>query len=270
MESLLDGRIFRFSRCHPEASVKVVLVNSDEISGREKARLGGNKIPGGDLYLTSLLLFQPVSRIDGVKRGVVKRQKRKGQKRVQHEDFPELWNRYFFRFSRCHPEASGDGTKYHVGVREGVARLKCRWNKIPAKWDLYLTFDYGCFQVFIANRSHGVKRGVVRGAIRERGLKEGCITRTCLEFTHPSTNLAIARLPSEFDGIRCISVGGQKEKGTKGGCNTRTSQVTHPSTTLAQARLRSSDGIRCISVGMIAPISTCEMKCYKQSSMIPQ
>ena len=34
-------------------------------------------------------------------------------------------------------------------------------------------------------------------------------------------------------------------------CNTRTSQeVTHPSTTLAQAR--SSDGIRCFSAGMIA------------------
>ncbi|KAF9663335.1 hypothetical protein SADUNF_Sadunf17G0038200 [Salix dunnii] len=32
----------------------------------------------------------------------------------------------------------------------------------------------------------------------------------------------------------------------------------------------SSDGIRCISAGMIAPISTCRMKCYKQSSMIPQ
>ena len=40
-------------------------------------------------------------------------------------------------------------------------------------------------------------------------------------------------------------------------CNKRTSQeVTHPSTTLAQARLtselRSSDGIRCFSAGMIA------------------
>ncbi|KAF9663330.1 hypothetical protein SADUNF_Sadunf17G0033800 [Salix dunnii] len=37
------------------------------------------------------------------------------------------------------------------------------------------------------------------------------------------------------------------------------------------ARLKCrSDGIRCISAGMIAPISTCRMKCYKQSSMIPQ
>ena len=38
-------------------------------------------------------------------------------------------------------------------------------------------------------------------------------------------------------------------------CNTRTFQeVTHPSTTLAQARLTAefSDGIRCISAGMIA------------------
>ena len=47
----------------------------------------------------------------------------------------------------------------------------------------------------------------------------------------------------------------KKKKGQKG-CNTRTSQeVTHPSTTLAQARLTAgSDGIRCISAGMIAPI----------------
>ncbi|KAF9663323.1 hypothetical protein SADUNF_Sadunf17G0030100 [Salix dunnii] len=60
------------------------------------------------------------------------------------------------------------------------------------------------FSTVIANRRHGVKRGVVRRAKRERGQKEG------------------------------------------------------------------SDGIRCISAGMIAPISTCRMKCYKQSSMIPQ
>ncbi|CAJ1935492.1 unnamed protein product [Sphenostylis stenocarpa] len=40
-------------------------------------------------------------------------------------------------------------------------------------------------------------------------------------------------------------------------CNTRTSrEVTHPSTTLAQARLTAEfDGIRCISLGMIAPAS---------------
>jgi hypothetical protein len=40
-----------------------------------------------------------------------------------------------------------------------------------------------------------------------------------------------------------------------GGCNTRTSrEVTHPSTTLAQARLTAEfDGIRCINAGMIAP-----------------
>ncbi|KAL0455169.1 UNVERIFIED_CONTAM: hypothetical protein Slati_0856100 [Sesamum latifolium] len=45
----------------------------------------------------------------------------------------------------------------------------------------------------------------------------------------------------------------------KKGCNTRTSQgVTHPSTTLAQARLTSEfDGIRCISAGMIAPAEIC-------------
>ncbi|KAF9663331.1 hypothetical protein SADUNF_Sadunf17G0034100 [Salix dunnii] len=65
-------------------------------------------------------------------------------------------------------------------------------------------FDHGCFSTVIANRRHGVKRGVVRRAKGERGQKEG------------------------------------------------------------------SDGIRCISAGMIAPISTCRMKCYKQSSMIPQ
>ncbi|KAF9663333.1 hypothetical protein SADUNF_Sadunf17G0034800 [Salix dunnii] len=52
-------------------------------------------------------------------------------------------------------------------------------------------------------------------------------------------------------------LGVQKEK-EKEGCNTRTSEVTHPSTTLAQARFSEFDGIRCISVGMIAPISTCE------------
>ncbi|GAB2235368.1 hypothetical protein Droror1_Dr00025792 [Drosera rotundifolia] len=39
------------------------------------------------------------------------------------------------------------------------------------------------------------------------------------------------------------------------GCDIRTSQeVTHPSITLAQARITSSDGIRCISVGMVAPV----------------
>ncbi|WZY87031.1 hypothetical protein YC2023_033415 [Brassica napus] len=50
----------------------------------------------------------------------------------------------------------------------------------------------------------------------------------------------------------------EKKLKNKKGCNTRTSrEVTNPSTALAQARfLQSSDGIRCISAGMIAPVST--------------
>ncbi|KAF9663337.1 hypothetical protein SADUNF_Sadunf17G0039200 [Salix dunnii] len=59
-------------------------------------------------------------------------------------------------------------------------------------------FDHGCFSTVIANRRHGVKRGVVRRAKRERGQKEGCNTRTSQEVTHPSTTLAQARLTSEF------------------------------------------------------------------------
>ncbi|KAF9663332.1 hypothetical protein SADUNF_Sadunf17G0034400 [Salix dunnii] len=141
--------------------------------------------------------------------------KRKGTKGgVQHEDFPGpstfnfgvlmgsgalvlLWNRYsdgrIFRFSRCHPEASvkvvlvNSGSKYHVG--EGVARLNCRWNKI--------------------------RGGAGRG------------------FVPHSLITAVFQRLSRIDGM-------------------------------------GSDGIRCISAGMIAPISTCRMKCYKQSSMIPQ
>ncbi|KAF9663328.1 hypothetical protein SADUNF_Sadunf17G0033100 [Salix dunnii] len=59
-------------------------------------------------------------------------------------------------------------------------------------------FDHGCFSTVISNRRHGVKRGVVRRAKRERGQKEGCNTRTSQEVTHPSTTLAQARLTSEF------------------------------------------------------------------------
>ncbi|CAJ1935481.1 unnamed protein product [Sphenostylis stenocarpa] len=55
---------------------------------------------------------------------------------------------------------------------------------------------------------------------------------------------------------------------TKKRCNTRTSQeVTHPSTTLAQARLAAEfDGIRCISVGMIALAKCCAINGYMDST----
>ncbi|KAF9663338.1 hypothetical protein SADUNF_Sadunf17G0039400 [Salix dunnii] len=79
-----------------------------------------------------------------------------------------------------------------------VARLKCWWNKIRGGAGCTSLFDHGCFSPVIANRRHGVKRGVVRRAKRERGQKEGCNTRTSQEVTHPSTTLAQARLTSEF------------------------------------------------------------------------
>ncbi|KAF9663318.1 hypothetical protein SADUNF_Sadunf17G0028300 [Salix dunnii] len=80
-----------------------------------------------------------------------------------------------------------------------VTRLKCRWNKIRGGAGICTSlFDLGCFSTVIANRRHGVKRGVVRRAKRERGQKEGCNTRTSQEVTHPSTTLAQARLTSEF------------------------------------------------------------------------
>ncbi|KAF9663322.1 hypothetical protein SADUNF_Sadunf17G0029900 [Salix dunnii] len=85
------------------------------------------------------------------------------------------------------------------GCGEGVARLKCRWNKIRGGAGICTSlFDHGCFSTVIANRRYGVKRGVVRLVKRERGQKEGCNTRTSQEVTHPSTTLFQARLTSEF------------------------------------------------------------------------
>ncbi|CAJ1935559.1 unnamed protein product [Sphenostylis stenocarpa] len=112
-----------------------------------------------------------------------------------------------------------------------------------------------------------------RSTSRKIDTKKRCNTRTSQEVTHPSTTLAQARLTAEFDGIRALVLGGRRsgllgstvkrmmfvharlmkfdrvllidryrrrhEKyDTKKRCNTRTSrEVTHPSTTLAQARL---------------------------------
>ncbi|KAF9663334.1 hypothetical protein SADUNF_Sadunf17G0035700 [Salix dunnii] len=180
--------------------------------------------------------------------------KRKGTKGgVQHEDFPGGHPSYYSRPSTFNSEFDGIRC-ISAGMIAPIStcRMKCykQSSMIPQQeafrrciftgvWKssygiatLAGSLDFqdviprprlSCFSTVIANRRHGVKRGVVRRA---------------------------------------------KEKG-KGGCNTRTSrEVTHPSTTLAQARFSEFDGIRCISVGMIAPISTCRMKCYKQSSMI--
>ncbi|CAJ1935565.1 unnamed protein product [Sphenostylis stenocarpa] len=47
-------------------------------------------------------------------------------------------------------------------------------------------------------------------------------------------------------------------------------EVTHPSTTLAQARLAAEfDGIRCISAGMIAPAKCCAINGYMDSTKTP-
>ncbi|KAF9663327.1 hypothetical protein SADUNF_Sadunf17G0032600 [Salix dunnii] len=126
-------------------------------------------------------------------------------------------------------------------------------------------------------------------AKRERGQKEGCNTRTSQEVTHPSTTLAQARLTSEFgwDPVHSccefrdeISRGGAEKAWldlSAGGIKSGAGRgfVPHSLITAVFQRLSridgmGSDGIRCISAGMIAPISTCRMKCYKQSSMIPQ
>ncbi|CAJ1935486.1 unnamed protein product [Sphenostylis stenocarpa] len=63
-------------------------------------------------------------------------------------------------------------------------------------------------------------------------------------------------------------VGVHEKYDTKKRCNTRTSrEVTHPSTTLAQARLAAEfDGIRCISLGMIAPAKCCAINGYMDST----
>ncbi|CAJ1935467.1 unnamed protein product [Sphenostylis stenocarpa] len=117
--------------------------------------------------------------------------------------------------------------------------------------------------------------------------KKRCNTRTSQEVTHPSTTLAQARLSCgvtmgsgalvfvgrgrrsgllgstvkrmmfvharlmKFDRVLLIDQvsSASRKYDTKKRCNTRTSrEVTHPSTTLAQARLTAEfDGIRCIS-----------------------
>jgi hypothetical protein len=60
----------------------------------------------------------------------------------------------------------------------------------------------------------------------------------------------------------CLASRANQKAKWVGRYNTRTSQqVTHPSTTLTQ--LRSSDGIRCISAGLISPISILTQKAYK-------
>ncbi|KAF9663329.1 hypothetical protein SADUNF_Sadunf17G0033500 [Salix dunnii] len=106
--------------------------------------------------------------------------------------------------------------------------------------------------VLIANRRHGVKRGVVRRAKRERG-KEGCNTRTSRGeaiCTSLFDQYIFSSCLNRRHGVKKALLGVQKEKGDKGRVQHEDFEVTHPSTTLAQARLTSEfDGIRCISSG---------------------
>ncbi|WVY89311.1 hypothetical protein V8G54_034825 [Vigna mungo] len=120
----------------------------------------------------------------------------------------------------------------------------------------------------------------------EKNVKKRCNTRTSQEVTHPSTTLAQPCLTADagmIAPVKCCTINvymasaagisvstwedaGERsyvdglEKNVKKWCNTRTSQeVTHRSTTLAQARLTAD-------AGMIAPVKCCTINVYMASA----
>ncbi|CAJ1935476.1 unnamed protein product [Sphenostylis stenocarpa] len=128
-----------------------------------------------------------------------------------------------------------------------------------AKWVVGIN---GKRMMFVHARLMKFDRVLLIGRYRRRhekyDTKKRCNTRTSQEVTHPSTTLAQARLScgvrwDPSSSHRPVSSTSRKIRHEKEVQHEDFPEVTHPSTTLAQARLAAEfDGIRCISLGMIA------------------
>ncbi|KAB5512371.1 hypothetical protein DKX38_029399 [Salix brachista] len=255
-----DGRIFRISRCHPGALVEAVLVNSGT---KYRVDCGG----GGVARLRFSEFWDEISR--GLRR------RRRGQ--------TSLWNRYsdgrIFRISRCHPGALveavlvNSGTKYRVDCGGGgVARLRFSefWDEISRglrrrrRGQTSLWNRYSDGRIFRISRCHpgalveavlvnsGTKYrvdcgggGVARLRFSEfwdeisRGLRRRRRGQTSLWNRYSDGRIfRISRChPGALVEAVLVNSGTKYRVDCGGG---------------GVARLR-SDGIRCISAGMIAP-----------------
>ncbi|KAB5511149.1 hypothetical protein DKX38_030183 [Salix brachista] len=153
--------------------------------------------------------------------------------------FVLLWNRYsdgrIVRISRCHPGALveavlvNSGTKYRVDCGGGgVARLRA--GMIAPLWN-----RYSDGRIVRISRCH--PRALVEAVLVNSGMKYrvDCGGGGVARLRWSSTIIANQRHGVKREGSLA---GRTKKRKQNEGCNTRTSQeVTHPSTTLAQAHL---------------------------------